>query len=107
MDKASEEAKWLRHFLIDVPLWPKPVHVVSIHCDSQAAISRAQNSNYNWKSRHIRMRHNTMRQLLKDGIIAINIVRSTENLADPFTKGLAKELVHKTSRGMGLKPKEI
>lgn len=31
-------------FLIDVPLWPKPVPAVSIHYDSQAAILRAQNS---------------------------------------------------------------
>lgn len=46
-----------------------------------------------------------MRQLLKGGIIAIDFVRSSENLADSFTKGLARELVYKTSRMMGLKPK--
>ena len=25
LNKAGEEAEWLRHFLEDIPLWPKPV----------------------------------------------------------------------------------
>lgn len=104
LDKAGEEAEWLRNFLMDVPLWSKPLPAIYVHCDSQAAISRAQNSSYNGKSRHIRRRHNTVRQLLKDGVIAIDYVKSSDNIADPLTKGLARELVQKTSRGMGLKP---
>jgi hypothetical protein len=104
LDKASEEAEWVRNFVTDVPLWSKPVPAVPIHCDSKAAISRAQNTTSNGKSRHIRRRHNIARQMLKDGIIVIDYVRSSENLANPFTNGLARELVYKTSRGMGLKP---
>ena len=42
--------------------------------------------------------------MLTDGIITIDFVRSSQNLADPFTKGLARNLVIKTSQGMGLKP---
>ena len=34
----------------------------------------------------------------------IDYVKSSQNLADPFTKGLPRDLVNKTSRGMGLKP---
>ncbi|KAF5959243.1 hypothetical protein HYC85_000452 [Camellia sinensis] len=59
LDKAGEEAEWLRHFLEDIPMWPKPVPAICIHCDSQSAIGRAQNHMYNGKSRHIRRRHNT------------------------------------------------
>ena len=33
-------------------------------------------------------------------------IRSEEKLADPLTKGLAREKVWKTSKGMGLKPLE-
>lgn len=33
-------------------------------------------------------------------------VRTGENLADPLTKGLAKEKVHNTSKKMGLMPIE-
>ncbi|KAD5802609.1 hypothetical protein E3N88_13969 [Mikania micrantha] len=81
LDKAGEEAEWLRQFV-------------------------AQSAMYNGKSRHIRRRHNTIRQLLSMGVISIDYVRSKDNIADPFTKGLSRELVHKSSRGMGLKPFE-
>ena len=104
LDKAGEEAEWLRNFLEDIPNWPKHVPAISIHCDSQSAIGRAQNTMYNGKSRHIRRRHNTIRQLLSSGIISIDYVKSKENLADPLTKGLPREQVEKSSRGMGLKP---
>ena len=53
LDKAGEGAEWLRNFLEDIPKWPKPVPVVCIHCDSQAAIGRERNVIYNDKSRHI------------------------------------------------------
>ena len=104
LDKAGEEAEWLRHFLEDIPNWPKPVPAICIHCDSQSAIGRAQNHNYNGKSRHIRRRHNTVKQLLSNGIISIDYVKSKDNIADPLTKGLTREQVYRSSRGMGLKP---
>lgn len=102
LDKAGEEAEWLRNFLEDIPLWPKPVTAICIHCDNQAALSRAKNLIYNGKSRHIRRRHNTIRQLISTGVISIDYVRSVDNLADPFTKGLSREKTNCASRGMGL-----
>jgi len=104
LDKAGEEAEWLRQFIEDIPRWPKPVSAICIHCDNQSAIGRAHNTMYNGKNRHIRRRHNTIRQLLSTGIITIDYVKSKDNIADPLTKGLSRELVHKSSRGMGLKP---
>ncbi|XP_071912272.1 secreted RxLR effector protein 161-like [Coffea arabica] len=106
LDKCGEEAKWLHHFLEDIPKWEKPVPPISIHCDSQSAIGRAQNNIYNGKSRHIRRRHNTIRQLLSTGVISIDYVKSKDNIADPLTKGLNRELVAKMAKGMGLKPME-
>lgn len=103
LDKAGEEAEWLRQFLEDIPFWPKPVTTICIHCDNQAALSRAKSSVYNGKSRHIRRRHNTIRKLLSKGIISIDYVRSKDNLADPFTKGLSREIIEVASRGMGLR----
>ena len=85
-------------------MWPKPVPAICIHCDSQSAIGRAQNHMYNGKSRHIRRRHNTVRQLLSNEIISIDYIKSKENIADPLTKGLTKEQVYSSSKGMGLKP---
>ena len=103
LDKAGEEAEWLQNFLEDIPIWPKPVPAITIHCDSQSAIGRAQSNMYNDKSRFIRRRHNTIRQMLSNGIIVIDYVKSKDSTPDPFTKGLPRELVDKASKGMGLK----
>ncbi|GJU26111.1 hypothetical protein Tco_1164732 [Tanacetum coccineum] len=98
------QAEWLRQFVEDIPRWPKPVTAISIHCDSKSAMGRAQSTMYNGKSRHIRRRHNSIRQLLSTGVISIDYVASKDNIVDPFTKGLSKELVSKSSKGIGLKP---
>ncbi|GJU27872.1 retrovirus-related pol polyprotein from transposon TNT 1-94 [Tanacetum coccineum] len=104
LDKCGEEAEWLHQFVEDIPRWPNPVTSISIHCDSQSAIGRAHSTMYNGKSRHIRRRHNSIRQLLSTGVISIDYVKSKDNIADPLTKGLSRELVSKSSKGMGLKP---
>ena len=85
-------------------MWPKPLLAICIHCDSQTAMARAQNNMYNGKSRHIRRRHNTVKQLLSNGIISIEYIRSRDNIADPLTKGLTREQVMRSSTGMVLKP---
>ncbi|GJR30571.1 putative RNA-directed DNA polymerase [Tanacetum coccineum] len=103
LDKCGEEAEWLSQFVKDVPRWPKLVTVISIHCDSQSAIGRAHSIMYNGKSRHIRRRHNSIRQLLSTGVISIDYVKSKDNIADPLTKGISRELVSMSSKGIGLK----
>ena len=100
--KAAEEAEWLRNFLEDIHVWPKLVTAICIHCDSMAAQARAKSNIYNRKSRHIRHRHNTIKQLLSSRVISIQYIKSKENLADPLTKGLHREQVKYTSRGMRL-----
>ena len=63
---------------------------MSIHCDNQTTIARAKNKIYNRKSRHIRLRHKIVKQLLDDGIISLDYVRSELNISDPFTKPLGR-----------------
>ncbi|PHU22127.1 hypothetical protein BC332_07234 [Capsicum chinense] len=105
VDKANEEAEWLQNFWENIPYWPKPVAPLCIHCDSQAAISRARSMMYNGKTHHIQQRHNTVRELLSSGIITIDCVKSKDNVLDPLTKGLSREGVERTSKEMGLRPR--
>ena len=86
----------------DIPFWPKPVGPIYIHCDSQAAIGRAGSVMYNGKSRHIRRRHNTVRQLLSTGIITIDYVKSSDNMSDSLTKVLVRKAVERSYKGMSL-----
>ena len=104
LDLARKEAEWLKHFLEDIPVWPKHVTAICIHCDNMAAQSRVKSHVYNGNSQHIRRRHNTIKKLLSTRIISIDYVKSKENIADHLTKDLPREQILFTSRGMGLKP---
>ncbi|GJW43256.1 putative reverse transcriptase domain-containing protein [Tanacetum coccineum] len=103
---AGKEAEWLRNMLLDIELWPKPMSAIFLHCDSQSTLSRAYNKVYNGKSRHISLRHAYIKELISNGIITIEYIRSYKNLAGPFTKGLPKDIVFGTTKEMGLKPIE-
>ena len=104
LELAGNEAEWLRHFLANIPLGIKPTPSVSLHGDCQAVIAIAKNKTFNGKNRHIQLRHNVVKQLLKDRTISIDYVKSEVNLADPLTKPLGRKLIYETSRGMRLKP---
>ncbi|GJZ27414.1 zinc finger, CCHC-type containing protein [Tanacetum coccineum] len=76
---------------------------ISIRCDSAATLTKAYSQMYNEKSRHLDVRHNMIRELIRYGVVSIKFVRSQQNLADHLTKGLARDLVIKSAEGMGLK----
>ena len=80
LDKATEEVEWLRQFLEDIPEWSKLVSVITIYCNSQSTIGRAQNNRYKGMSRHICHIHNTTRQLPLSGVVAIDYVESKDNV---------------------------
>ena len=102
LEKAGIGAEWLRNFLIDIPIWKRPASSVFIHCDNQATITKAKNKLYDGKSGQLRLKHKIVKQLLNDGIISLDYVRSELNISDPFTKPLGRKLVENTSRRMGL-----
>jgi hypothetical protein len=58
---------------------------------------------YNGKFKHIHHRHNTVKHLLSNEIIFIDYIKSKENITDPLTKCLSRELVYSLSKGMSLK----
>ena len=94
----SEISQRIFHSILAQICW-----TICIHCEIQAAIGRAGTVMYNKKSRHIRRRHNTIRQLLSIGIITIDYVKSSDNVSDPLTKSLVRETVERSSKGMGLR----
>ncbi|KAJ9535587.1 hypothetical protein OSB04_un001276 [Centaurea solstitialis] len=103
LDAAGKEAEWLRNLIYEIPLWPKPISTISIRCDSAATLAKAYSQVYNGKSRHLGVRHSMIRELIMNGVISVEFVRTQLNLADHLTKGLARDLVHKAAMGMGLK----
>ncbi|GJR97765.1 zinc finger, CCHC-type containing protein [Tanacetum coccineum] len=100
---AGKESEWLRNLIHEIPIWPKPIAPISIHCDSAATLAKSYSQIYNGKSRHLGVRHSMIRELIMNGVISIEFVRSQHNLDDHLTKGLTRDLVIKSVIGMKLK----
>ena len=104
LDTATSEAEFLKFFLYDLPLLNKPIHLIPMHCDSQVVISRVTSKDFNEKKKHLRVRHKSIRNLISHGVISLDFVRSENNITDLLTKGLMRQQVLESSRGMRLKP---
>ncbi|GJX56434.1 zinc finger, CCHC-type containing protein [Tanacetum coccineum] len=73
---AGKEAEWLKNLLLEIPLWVKPIAPISIHCDSAATLAKAYSQMYNGKSRHLGVRHSMIRELITNGMVSIEFVRT-------------------------------
>ena len=104
LESTGKEVKWLRSFLSGISLGMQSTPSVSVHCDCQAAISIIKNKAFNGKNKHICLRHEVVKHMLKDRIIFIDYVKSEVNLVYLLTKPLGRKLILETSSGMGLKP---
>ncbi|GJW13906.1 zinc finger, CCHC-type containing protein [Tanacetum coccineum] len=80
-----------------------PLVLEALICDSDATLTKAYSQMHNGKSRHLGVRHIMIRELITNGVVSIEFVRSQQNLVDYLTKGLARDLVIKSTEGMRLK----
>ncbi|GKE07968.1 hypothetical protein Tco_1411519, partial [Tanacetum coccineum] len=96
----GKEAEWLRNFILEILLWSKPIAPISIRCDSAATLAKAYSQMYNGKSKHLSVRHSMICELIMNGVVSIEFVRSQQNLANHLTKGMARDLVIKSVEGM-------
>jgi hypothetical protein len=91
LDTATVEADWLRELLMD--------------CDNQTVIVKVDSSKDNIKSsRHIKRWLKSVRKMRNSGVITVGYVHTEKNLADPFTKGLSRNVIVNASKEMGLRP---
>jgi len=83
----------------------KPVLAISMNCDNQTVITKVNSSKENMKpTRHVKWHLKTVRKLRNSGVIALDYVHTSKNLADQFTKGLSRNVTDIASSEMGLRP---
>ena len=105
LDTATVEAEWLRELLMDLPVVEKPVPAILMNCDNQTVIVKVNSAKDNAKSsRHVKRRLKSVRKLRNSGVISVTYIQTDKNLADPFTKGLSRNVIENASREMGLRP---
>ena len=76
-----------------------------MNCDNQTVITKVNSSKDNMKfTRHVKRRLKSIRKLRNSGVIALDYVHTSNNLADRFTEGLSHNVIESASREMGLRP---
>ena len=73
-----------------------------LNVDNTGAIDLANNWSTTGKTKHIDVRFHYLRELVDQGMIKLNFVRSEENVADIFTKNLSANLFDKHSKRLGI-----
>jgi len=105
LDTATLEADWLRELLLDLPVVEKPIPAILMNCDNQTVIVKVTSAKDNVKaSRHIKRRLKSVRKMRNSGVISVSYIQTDKILADPFTKGLSRNVIEISSREMCMKP---
>ena len=90
---------------MDLPVVEKLIPAIFMNCDNQTVIIKVNSSRDNMKStRHVKRRLKSVRKLRNSGVIALDYVHTSKNLADQFTKGLSRNVIEGVSRELVLGP---
>lgn len=87
MASTTGEIIWLRALLKDLGF--SSPHPTNMYCDNQAAVHIASNPVFHERTKHIEVDCHFVRENVQAKIISTPYVRSSQQLADVFTKGLA------------------
>lgn len=89
LSDAGSQGLWLHRLLVDLQVAKasEPIHIYS---DSKSAISMTETSKHLSRSRHIETHYHWIRERVKEGKIRLSHVPGVKNIADGFTKALAK-----------------
>ena len=83
---ASCEAVWLRRIMEDLKEEQKEATI--IHCDNQSTIQMTQNPVLHGRTKHIKIQHHFIRELVQKGDIKLIYCSTEDQVADIFTKSL-------------------
>jgi hypothetical protein len=78
---------------MNLPIIKKPLPAILMNYDNQTVIVKVDSSKDNIKSsRHIKRRLKFVKKKRKSGVITLDYIHTEKNLADPFIKGLSRNV---------------
>ena len=84
----SKEVVWLRKLLAN--LSGHELDVTVIFCDNQSFVKLSENSVFHDRSKHIDMKYHYIRDIVQKGVVKLQYISTDEQVADIFTKPLAR-----------------
>ncbi|CAL9010595.1 unnamed protein product [Prunus brigantina] len=98
--EATTQAVWLRFVLSD--FGEEQVEPTQLLCDNTSAIAISKNPVHHHKTRHINRRFHFIRDALQNGEIDLLYCKTEEQLADIFTKPLARDRFEYLRKALGV-----
>ena len=87
--EATAQATWLRFVLED--FGEMQTVATPLNCDNTSAIAITKNPIFHQKTKHINRRYHYIKEALQQGVINLIYCPTKEQVADIFTKALARE----------------
>lgn len=85
-----KELVWFSRVIKEIDIFPN-LEIPKQFCDNQSAIFFSKNSPENIKTKHIDIKYQFLREMIKDNMFELKYVCSKSNLADFLTKPFTKE----------------
>jgi len=73
-----------------------------LYHDNQSAIHIAKKSTFPYKNKNIQLRYHFIRSILEDGQLKLEMIHTSQNLANMFTKIVTREKLSSCSTSVGL-----
>ena len=77
---------------------------IPIHCDNTSAISVSKNPILHSKKKHIPIKYHFLREQVSNQTVQVHYIPTTEQIADIFTKALAKTPFEYLRQKLGIIP---
>ena len=105
MHEASHELLFFRQFLdgLDMPIFD----ATPVYCDNDAARQLSEDQRWHAHIKHFRVRYHTIRDLVNLDELKVLGVRSSDNVADIFTKALGPNDFARLRSFLGIRPPRI
>lgn len=85
--EGARELVWLTRIFEDITMVKS---VPNLHVDNEAAVKLAHNPEFHKRTKHIRIRHFYVRELVSEGAILVKRIGTRDQIADILTKGLSR-----------------
>ncbi|CAL8087744.1 unnamed protein product [Prunus armeniaca] len=99
--EATTQAIWLRFVIED--FGELQTEATPLHCDNISAIAITRNPVFHQKTKHIDRRYHFVKDALQEGTVDLIYCPTNEQLADIFTKALAKDRFSYLREKLGVK----
>ena len=85
---AAKEALWLQSFVNEMR--GEKDEPLRLNCNNQGAIALAKDNKFHSQTKHIDLRFHFIREAVEDNKLSITYIPTEENMANIFTKALAR-----------------